>query len=224
MMVTSGSGAPNTASIFTRSPSHATEPLRGSKLGLMQTPPVIEKLVATCQAALDSDSPHQTIHAAMVELFADPTALAAQIPHFTDDDVDTSPRGFRLGGEHIAHQTDDLTVMVLDTLPGVLQPPHDHSMNVVIGVFEGTEEQRFWARTDDGVAPAAGRSLETGDVIPLGARAIHAISAPAGQAARAIHVYLGNIYDVERSLFDPTTLEEHPFTGERYDEYCQANA
>jgi len=190
----------------------------------MQTPSVLEELVTTCKAALDSDSPHQTIHAAMVELFADPAALADQIPAFTDDEVATSPRGFRLGGEHVAHQTDDLTVMVLDTLPGVLQPAHDHSMNVVIGVFEGIEDQRFWARTDDGIAPAAGRSLEPGDVIPLGARAIHAISAPEGKAARAIHVYLGNIYDVERSLFDPASLEEHPFTAARYDEYCQADS
>ncbi len=187
----------------------------------MQTPPVIEELVATCQAALGGESPHQTIHAAMVDLFADPAALAAAIPPFADDEVATSRRGFRLGGEHIAHQSDDLTVMLLDTLPGVLQPPHDHSMNVVIGVFEGTEEQRFWARTDGGVAPAAGRALETGDVIPLGARAIHAISSPEGQAARAIHVYLGNIYDVDRSIFDPHTLEEHPMDSERYDEYCQ---
>ncbi len=187
----------------------------------MQTPPVLEELVATCKAALDDDSPHNTIHAAMRELFVDPVALAAQVPRFAEDEIETSPRGFRLGGEHVAHRDEHLTVMVLDTLPGTIQPPHEHNMNVVIGVFEGAEEQRFWARTENGIAPAAGRTLETGDVMPLGVRGIHAISAPAGRPARAIHVYLGDIYSVERSVFDPETLEEHLFTGERYDEFCQ---
>ena len=102
------------------------------------------------------------------------------------------------------HRSDDLTIMVLDTLPGVLQPAHDHAMNAFIGVFEGCEEQRFWARTATGVESATGRLLEAGEVVALGERAIHAISAPAGVRARAVHVYLGDIYDVERSVFDPT--------------------
>mgnify|MGYP003318871616 CR=1 FL=1 len=54
-----------------------------------------------------------------------------------------------------------------------------------------------------------------------GARAIHAISAPEHQDARAIHVYLGNISDVDRSVFDPETLEEHPFESDRYDAFCR---
>ena len=136
--------------------------------------------------------------------------------------VAASERGWRLGGEHVCHQSDELTVMVLDTLPGVLQPPHDHAMHAIIGVFEGCEEQRFFARGDDGVTPAAGRTLEAGDVIVLGERAIHAISSPPGRAARAIHVYFGDIYAVERSLFDPDSLEPHPYSGERYDEFCRA--
>ena len=40
----------------------------------------------------------------------------------------------------------------------------------------------------------------------LGERAIHAISSPEHSPARAIHVYLGDIYDIDRSVFDPDTL------------------
>ena len=124
----------------------------------------------------------------------------------------------------MCHQTDELTVMVLDTLPGVLQPPHDHSMNAIIGVFEGCEEQRFYARSDRGVTPAAERTLEAGDVIVLGERAIHAIGSPPGHPARAIHVYLGDIYAVDRSLFHPDTLEVHTYDGDRYDDFCRPAA
>jgi len=112
-------------------------------------------------------------------------------------------------------------VMVIGTLPGVIQPPHNHEMVAMIGVFEGCEEHRLWARTDDGIESVAGRLLEAGEVMVLGEQAIHAISSPEHQDARAIHVYLGNISDVDRSVFDPEKIEEHPFESDRYDAFCR---
>ncbi|MEO0495143.1 MAG: hypothetical protein AAF081_17185 [Actinomycetota bacterium] len=188
----------------------------------METPPVLADFVHTCMQAVRGEDPRATIHTAMRALFEDPAALAAGVPAFTDDAVPTSPHGFRLGGEALLHRADDLSVMVLDTLPGVVQPPHDHHMVAMIGVFEGCEEQRFWTRTVEGIEAAAGRLLETGEIMVLGERAIHAISAPPHQTARAIHVYLGDIYGAERSVFDPESLEEHRFSAARYDEFCRA--
>ena len=152
-------------------------------------------------------------------LVEDHEALAAGVPPFAA--VPVSARGWRLGGEHVCHRDEHLTVMVLDTLPGVAQPPHDHAMTAVIGVFEGCEDQRFWRRTASGIEPAPGRALAAGQSVTLGERAIHAISA-AGAPARAVHVYLGDIYGVERSIFHPETLAEQPMTDDRYDEYCRA--
>ncbi len=191
-------------------------------LGAMEPPVVLDAFVSACRAAVDggTDVP-QTIAGLLRDLVADPAALATAVPVFSADDVTTSPRGFRLGGEAVLHRAPDLTVMVLDTLPGVVQPAHDHAMNAFIGVFEGCEQQRFWTRTADGVEATTGRLLEAGEVVALGERAIHAISAPAGEAARAVHVYLGDIYDVERSVFEPDTMAEHPMTSDRYDEFCR---
>jgi len=187
----------------------------------VQTPPVLEDFATACKNALATETPRGTIYQLMQQLMADPVALASQVPAFTASDVEVSPAGWRLGGEHIVCRQEDLTIMVLDTLPGVLQPPHDHGMNAFIGVFEGCEEQRFWRRTSTGVQPAAGQELGAGDMIALGVRAIHAISSPSSETARAVHVYLGDIYDIDRSVFDPDTLVEHPMTSERYDEFCQ---
>ena len=187
----------------------------------METPAVLETFVTDCKAALCTESPRSTIYRHMEELFADPVALAAAIPRFADDEVVESERGWRLGGEHIVYGDDDLTIMVLDTLPGVRQPPHDHNMHAFIGVFEGCEAQRFWLRTSHGAVPAAGRNLTAGEFMLLGTGAIHAISAPADNPARAIHVYLGDIYDVDRSVFDPVTLAEYPMSPDRYDQFCQ---
>ena len=188
----------------------------------METPEILEQLAVDCRAALDHDDPRAEVYRLLQNLIAQPEALASQVPAFDAADVEVSPRGFRLGGEHIVHQAPDLTVMVLDTLPGVEQPPHDHAMPAFIGVFEGCEEQRFWTRSDDGVVATTGRLLEAGEVGAIGTRGIHAISAPDHAPARAVHVYLGDIYDVERSVFDPDTLEEHEMTSDRYDEFCRA--
>lgn len=185
----------------------------------MQMPTVIDEFVDACRAVVDEgESVRPRLAALVADLVADHEALAAAVPAF--DEVPTSVRGWQLGGEHICHQADDLTVMVLDTLPGVAQPPHDHAMVAIIGVFEGCEDQRFWSRTPDGIESAAGRALSAGQSVTLGERAIHAISA-SGRPARAVHVYLGDIYAVDRSIFDPDTLVEHPMTDDRYDDFCQ---
>lgn len=184
----------------------------------MKTPASLESFVDTCVACAP-DRDHAGVSEALRDLLTEPGDFAATVPPFAE--VETSPRGWTLGGEHVCHRSEELTVLILDTLPGVKQPPHDHAMTAIIGVFEGREDQRFYARAADGVTETAGRSLGAGDVIVLGEGAIHAISAPAGQAARAIHVYFGDIYDVDRSLFHPDTLEPVPYSGDCYDEFCR---
>lgn len=180
----------------------------------LETPSALIAFAAAC-VPLAVARDHEAVSGSMRELIAAPD-FAASVPAF--DEVDPSPQGFRLGGEHVVHQSDELTVMVLDTLPDML-----HRLTTVIGVFQGWEHQRFFARTVDGVAPASTRSLVAGDVIMLGEQALHAISSPAGQAAaRAIHVYFGDIFGIDRSLFHPETLQPHPCTSDRYDEFCRA--
>lgn len=184
----------------------------------METPAVLKAFVDACISLADCRD-LGGVTRLMSDLVADEQRLAELMPKFPEPEP--SRRGWRLGGEHVCHQNTQLTVMVLDTLPGVLQPPHDHTMPVVIGVFEGCEDQRFFARSDAGLVPTAGRSLEAGDVISMGERAVHAISSPVGRPARAVHVYFGDIYAVDRSLFHPDSLEELVYSADRYDELCR---
>ncbi|MEM7287855.1 MAG: hypothetical protein AAF480_16000 [Actinomycetota bacterium] len=186
----------------------------------MEMPPIIDDFVASCRSVVaEGDSTRSRLADLVADLVGDHRSLAAVVPAFTE--IPTSPRGWQLGGEFVCHRDDDLTVMVLDTLPGIAQPPHDHAMTAIIGVFQGCEDQRFWGRTPDGIEPAAGRALAAGEAVTLGERAIHAISA-AHEPARAVHVYLGDIYAADRSIFDPDTLVEHPMSDDRYDAFCRS--
>ena len=53
-----------------------------------------------------------------------------------------------LGRDRTLFEDESVTVAVVETEPGHLQPPHDHSMCAVIGVFEGGERNRFYRRSD----------------------------------------------------------------------------
>lgn len=183
----------------------------------MTTSPELSAFVDACIPLARAGARDQ-VSQLLRDLIAEPS-FAASVPDF--DEIETSARGWTLGGEVICHQSPELTVMLLGTLPGVVQPPHDHNMTAIIGVFEGCEEQRFWARGESGLTPTPGRMLEAGDVMTLGERAVHAISSPDGHAARAIHVYFGDIYGTDRSLFNPDTLEEHAYESDLYDQFCR---
>ena len=54
--------------------------------------------------------------------------------------------GLMLGHDRTLFEDDATTVAIVETEPGHLQPPHDHSMCAVIGVFEGGERNRFYRR------------------------------------------------------------------------------
>lgn len=177
--------------------------------------------VDACVAAVAGDDPRATLRRLMDNLVAEAEALAAQLePLGPVGPVDRTPSGLELGAEATLYEGEKLTVSLLDTYPGVLQPPHEHRMTAILGVFEGEEDQRLFVRGEGGIRPTAGRTLGPGEVMTLGSKAIHAISAPSG-TARAVHVYLGSINTVKRSLFHPETLAETPMDLSVYHDYCR---
>ena len=130
--------------------------------------------------------------------------------------------GLLLGRDRTLFEDDTVTVVVVETESGHLQPPHDHSMCAVIGVFEGGERTRFYRRTGDGVRLATRRIVRPAEVIALRERTVHAISAEAGECCRALHVYLGPLDSRPRSLFHPESGTEEPFDFDSYLHYVRA--
>ena len=130
--------------------------------------------------------------------------------------------GLLLGHDRTLFEDDTVTVAVVETEPGHLQPPHDHAMCAVIGVFEGGERNRFYRRTGNRARLATRRVVRPAEVIALRERTVHAISAEAGERCRALHVYLGPLGSRPRSLFHPETGAEEPFDLDSYLFYVRA--
>lgn len=175
----------------------------------------LAEFVETCRSLAVGPQPVVEIIRAMEQLVGDPAALASTIPQPPD-----SPDASVAGLDEILFEDDTITVFLVHSRPGVEQPPHDHLISAVIGVYAGAEQQRYFRREAGGLVPSGGTTIEPGDVLTLGPAAIHAISAAGATWCRAVHVYLGSLSSIDRSLFHPVTFSEEPMTTDRYEEFC----
>lgn len=174
--------------------------------------------IAQCRSLAAQEQAVVDIARAMQQLVASPASLAAQIP-----EPIISAESSIAGLDEILFEDESLTVFVVHSAPDVQQPPHDHLVSAVIGVYEGVEAQRYFRRDGATLVPSGGAEIGPGEVLTLGPTAVHAIGAPSGWC-RAVHVYLGALSSIDRSLFDPETFDEEPMTVERYDEFCRTAA
>lgn len=174
---------------------------------------------------LDEDQKFDRVQVAMRESVARPEQVSAVVGQPDDAEPDTA-HGVALGYDNIVFENEAVTIFTVDTLPGLLQPPHDHQIRAVIGVYEGVERNRMFSRTlQDGIdtiAPDSVKNLGPGDVLALDVDMVHAIGAGNEQMARALHVYLGSLSGIKRTLFDPETLVGNPFVYADYLDRCVA--
>jgi predicted metal-dependent enzyme (double-stranded beta helix superfamily) len=113
------------------------------------------------------------------------------------------------------HASDDVTILKVTWAPGMWVPPHDHLTWAAIGIYSGREDNTFYRRERRRIAPAGGQGVDTGDVLLLGDDVIHSVANPLGVCTGAIHVYGGNFLALERTDWDPDTLEEEGASADR---------
>jgi predicted metal-dependent enzyme (double-stranded beta helix superfamily) len=118
----------------------------------------------------------------------------------------------QVGSSQLLHSEPGLTVMHTVVNPGFVSPPHDHRTWAVIGVYDGEEDNTFYRLIEGGgrIEQSGRRNLQRGEVLTLGADAIHQIANPLGSKLIALHVYGKNIFETERSAWDLATGDERP--------------
>jgi predicted metal-dependent enzyme (double-stranded beta helix superfamily) len=106
----------------------------------------------------------------------------------------------------------DLTILNVIWAPRMTIMPHNHQMWAVIGIYTGREDNIFWRRIcgdKGGKLEAAGaKALSAKDAEPLGHNVIHSVTNPLPRVTGAIHVYGGDFFGIERSEWNPESLEE----------------
>jgi len=163
----------------------------------------LDGLVADLRAAAGSDDARREVREIMTRAFRDPASVAKAIPEFENDD-------------EILFEDDSVSIWLVRFVPGIHVPPHDHQTTAVIGVFDGAEINHFYLREPGRLARKSARRVAAGDVIALKPDGIHSVQAADGRPSLGIHVYLGPLTRIERSLFDwdsgaPTPFNEDSF-------------
>jgi predicted metal-dependent enzyme (double-stranded beta helix superfamily) len=100
----------------------------------------------------------------------------------------------------------DLTIAHIVWAPGMVLLPHDHRMWAVIGVYTGREDNEFYRRDADRpgrITDSGAKALGGGEVLSLGADAIHGVANTRDTLAGAIHVYGGDFVHAPRSQWGP---------------------
>ena len=124
--------------------------------------------------------------------------------------------------ETLLHASAGLTVYSLRLTPGIHYPPHDHRMAAVIGLYEGVETNYFYRREGSGLVRTTASDSHAPEVVVLASDTIHSVANLGRNYSRAIHVYLGPLTRIERSVWTADGLQERPFDNAFY--FAQARA
>ena len=163
-----------------------------------------DQFIRAVRAAAGRTSPSSAIREVMQEAVSDPAPLLAATPTDGEDEI-------RL------FEDDDLSIWRCRFQPEVFMPPHEHLVEVHIAGYDGGERNILYRATEDGLEFDRTKTVQPGEVFTLDRTAIHAVTGADQKASLALHVYMGPLTRLKRSLFDWTTGEALDFTDKRFE-------
>ena len=170
------------------------------------------------KAAIAPDAP-KAVRAILEETVSAPEAVAIGMPTFVEN-------------EAILFEDDTISIWFCRFMPGISVPPHDHKMSATIGIYRGAERNDFYendpkinSENDDrgGIRKSGKAELSAGEVLSIGPSAIHSVTCISDEPCCGIHVYLGKLSTVDRSLFNTKTNETLKFTDDNYHQLQSLN-
>lgn len=158
-----------------------------------------DRFIEECRAALKEGNAQAAVREVVARAVSDPAQIIRALGE---------PKR---GGLEKMHIADDLTILHLTWGPRMEFKPHDHRMWAVIGIYGGCEQNVFYRRSERGLARHGTKELNAKDTIAFGENVVHAVTNPLDRITAAIHVYGGNLLEIPRSEWDPSTFEEQPY-------------
>lgn len=137
------------------------------------------------------------------------TALATPAPIIAATDPDED--------ETLLFEDETVSVWRCRFQPGVVMPPHEHLLDVHIGVYSGGEKNILFSLSGGRLHHEATHVVQQGEVLTLGADCIHAVSADVDVPSDALHIYHGPLTRLTRGLFDWTSGAQIDFTMENFE-------
>lgn len=171
----------------------------------------INQLVDDLKTAALRGNARAQVKSILERTVKDPQWVGTSIPDYADDDV-------------ILFEDDSVSIWHCRFLMGLSVPAHDHQMVATIAVYQGAERNVMWVNSDTGgIEQKSEIFVNAGDVLQLGPNAIHSVSSAVDVDSCAIHVYLGKLTTVKRSLFDTKKGTVLQFDDENYQRLISAD-
>jgi predicted metal-dependent enzyme (double-stranded beta helix superfamily) len=166
-----------------------------------------DRFIADCHAALDGPQSSRNVREVVARAVTDPAAVVASLGEPT------------AGGIVPIHRSPEVTIINVLWPSQMVIMPHNHNTWAVIGVYGGREDNILWRRlpadSPHGIEAAGAKSLCTKDALAFGPELIHSVVNPSAKVTGAIHVYGGDFFAIQRSEWDPDSLEEQPYDLEK---------
>lgn len=163
----------------------------------------LDQFVTSLRDAAKQGEAPRRVRDLMLEAFRDPDAVAAAMTGFS-------------GEEEILFEDESLSVWYVGFDARKHVPPHDHLVDATIGVYRGEEINHFYLVDDSGLVRKTSKHMSAGDVISLRPDTIHSVETADSDWSYGIHVYLGPLSTISRSLYDWDSGEPIPFDDDNY--------
>lgn len=171
----------------------------------------LDDLVNRLRDAAKGEAPRPTIKAILQQAVEDPQQMRDGMPEFEDNDT-------------ILFEDESVSIWHCRFMPGYSVPAHDHQMSATIGVYIGAERNDFFENDPQGgIRKSSEVELSAGNVLEIGPSAIHAVGCASDEPCCGIHVYLGELTTVDRSLFDTAENTILNFTDANYQRLISTN-
>lgn len=148
----------------------------------------LDQFVADARKAAAAPNALEMADLLMAQTFANASAIKAGVPVMAEDEVNL-------------FEDDTVSIWHERFLPDEELPPHDHQLPAIIGVYDGTERNRLYRKGSDRLVMGGELILRAGQTHVFGPDDVHTVQALNGAPSLGLHIYLGPLTKVERSLF-----------------------
>ena len=162
-----------------------------------------EKFVEDVRKEAKSADPNQSVRALLERCVAEPDPIIDATPNDGEDEI-------------MLFEDETLSIWHCRFQPHVVMPPHEHLLDVHIAVYSGGEKNIFFRSIDNELKHEATKVVRPGEVLSLGSDCIHAVTAEGDASSLALHVYMGPLMRLKRSLFDWETGQKIEFSMENF--------
>jgi predicted metal-dependent enzyme (double-stranded beta helix superfamily) len=173
--------------------------------------------IVTRFAAAVADQPEEYAHKAAVQVMNE---LKEDLPGV--EEALSYIQGTGGNALQSFYRAPNLSLLKVRFPNGRRTPPHNHGTWAAILVLSGSEKNSLYTRNADGsLTFERSVDLEAGSVFFMPARAVHVAECTSDTPALGLHVYGANVLGVERQMWDPDTVEEHPLDWSKYEGFAQ---